>query len=234
MDYFRVLLTAAGSLVALFLFTKLMGNRQISELNFFDYIVGISIGSIAAEMATNVDRNPAIGLIAMAVYAVISVILSKVTESSLVCRRFILGKTITLMSEGKLYEKNFKKAKVDINEFLIQSRANGYFDIDEVEYAFLESNGRITFLPKAENRPLTPKDSKITVKAERPFSLVVSDGKLLENNLNELGKDEKWLRSKLSKQSIGEMSTVFLACSDGENVRAYTKQNYKLENDMFQ
>lgn len=211
-----------------------MGNKQISALTFFDYVVGITIGSIAAEMATAEKGEYMYPLAGMIVYAVVSWGISRITEKSRFMRRIFSGETVTLMSEGVIYEKNFKKAKVDVNEFLIQCRLDGYFDINELEYAFLEANGRITFLPKAQHRPLTPKDSKITIQPEKPFALVVSDGKILKDNLKEIERDEQWLRKKLAQQSIGEMGCVFFACSDGNSVRAYKKQNYAQPNDIFQ
>ncbi len=234
MDILRITWLSALSLGVIFALTKLMGNKQISALTFFDYVVGITIGSIAAEMATAKQSDFFEPLVAMVIYAVVSWGITRVTEKSRFMRRIFSGETITLMSEGLLYEKNFKRAKVDINEFLIQSRLEGYFDIGEVEYAFLEANGRITFLPKAESRPLTPKDTKTTVQPEKPFALVVSDGKILKDNLEEIKRDEGWLRKKLSQQNVGETSTVFMACSDGEQIRIYTKQNVKLNNDIFQ
>ncbi len=233
MDIMRIIWLSVLSLGVIFVLTKLMGNKQISAMTFFDYVVGITIGSIAAEMATAEKKDFWEPLVAMGIYAVVSWGITKLTEKSRHMRRIFSGETITLMSKGLLYEKNFKRAKIDINEFLIQSRLEGYFDIDEVEYAFLEANGRITFLPKAENKPLTPKDTKTTVQTEKPFALVVSDGKILKDNLEGINRDELWLRKKLSQQNIGETSTVFMACSDGDKIRIYTKQNVKHNNDIF-
>lgn len=234
MEFLKIIIMAASSLIVLFILTKIMGNRQISELNFFDYIIGITIGSIAAEMASSPDKDFIYPLTAMAVYAAASYLLTVLTEHSKTIRRIILGKTVTLMSKGVMFEKNFKKAKVDINEFLIQSRVNGYFDINEVAYAFLEANGRITFLPKSEYRPLRPDDSKLKVEKESPFCSVVSDGDILSNNLKEISRDEKWLTNKLAEKNIKDINEVFFACSDGNTLRVYKKQNYRQNNDIFQ
>lgn len=234
MEFLRSILMASASLIVLFILTKIMGNRQISELNFFDYIVGITIGSIAAEMSSSPDKDFIYPLTAMIVYAAASYFLTIITEKSKRIRRIILGKTITLMSKGNLYEKNFKKAKVDINEFLIQSRVNGYFDINEIDYAFLEANGRITFLPKAEYRPIRPADNNLNVPSEKPFCTVISDGDVLTENLKEISRDEKWLKNKLAKENIKELNQVFLACSDGRDLRIYKKQNWRQNNDVFQ
>ena len=132
----KIAVLSLGSLVALFILTKLMGNKEMSQLSMFDYIIGITIGSIAAEMSTALEDDFMQPLVAMIVYAVVAVIISIVSNKSLKIRRIIYGNSLILLDNGELYRKNFKKAKLDINEFLTQCRTNGYFNINDIQTAF--------------------------------------------------------------------------------------------------
>ena len=124
MELLKIAFTSVASVVTLFLLTKLMGNKQISQLSMFDYVIGISIGSIAAEFATELE-NPERTLVAMIVYAVIAYLVSLVTGKSTHMRKMINGKPLILFDKGKLYRENFKKAKIDLSEFLPHCRNQG-------------------------------------------------------------------------------------------------------------
>ena len=155
MQILYIIILSIASIIELFILCKLMGYRQLSQLSMFDYVNGITIGNIAAEMATSLDDSFVEPLIAMIVYAMAALLLSWWSSKSIRARRIISGKPTLLLNNGKLFEKNFRKAKIDLNEFLSQCRINGYFDISELESAILEENGHISFLPKSGNRPLT-------------------------------------------------------------------------------
>lgn len=112
----------------------------------FDYVIGITVGSIAAEMATELD-TPENSLVAMVVYAVAAVCISLWTNKSLGARRIITGKPLILMDGGVIYRENLKKAKMDLGDFLMYCRIGGYFDLGQIQTALLEHNGTVTFLP---------------------------------------------------------------------------------------
>ena len=160
-EIIHTIVLSVGSLIVLFLLTKLMGYRQMSQLSLFDYINGITIGSIAAEMATNLEdyHRP---LTAMIIYGLATVLLSLLTGKSIKARRFVNGKPLILLHHGTLYEENLRKAKIDLNEFLEQCRVSGYFDISQLQAVILEGNGRLSFLPKTEERPVTPAELRLT------------------------------------------------------------------------
>ncbi len=124
-----VIALSLGSIIAIFVLTKLMGYRQMSQMSMFDYINGITIGSIAAEMATSLEENFMQPLIAMIVYALSAILLSWISSKSIRARRVIEGKPLVLLNHGELYGENLKKAKIDVSEFLVQCRVNGYFDV---------------------------------------------------------------------------------------------------------
>lgn len=212
-----IILLSISSIIVLFFLTKLIGYRQMSQMSMFDYINGITIGSIAAEMATSLDKSFIQPLVAMIIYGLATVLLSTLCSKSIKSRKFIEGSPIVLLNNGTLYEQNFKKAKLDLSEFLLQCRINGYFDISDLQAAILEANGRISFLPTSTSRPLNPSDMELAPnKASMTFALIM-DGKVIKENLSHCGKDEKWLLKQLKTQNAKKVTDVFLATCDLNN-----------------
>jgi len=142
-----IFLTSISSLIVLFILTRIMGKRQMSQLTMFDYINGITIGSIAAEMATSLDGDVWQPLFAMIIYALFAILMSYASIKSINIRRFLVGKPFLLYENGKLFNKNLKKAKLDVNEFLTECRTNGYFYLSDIQSAIFETNGKISFIP---------------------------------------------------------------------------------------
>lgn len=216
MSYLQVILTTVLSVVVLFAITRLIGYRQLSELSLFDYINGITIGSIAAELATCERDEVGEILVAMVIYGVFSILVAMLTDKSVFMRRFIVGNPTVLMKNGRLYYEGFKKSHLDVNEFLMKCRNNGYFDITQIDTAILEPNGRVSFLPVSENRPATPKDLKIAVTQDELVANVIIDGKVIDKSLNLIGKDANWLRNQLKSQNQTDLSKVLLASCDSK------------------
>lgn len=221
MEILQVAGTAAGSFIALFFLTKLMGHRQISELSVFDYINGITIGSIAAELATELEK-PLKPLTALIVYALITLILSILTDKSLAARRFISGGPLLILEGGKLHRENIKKAKLDLHEFLCMCRQAGYFDLADIYTAYYESNGKLSILPAAAKRPATPQDMGLAPQQEEPLFTVIADGRVLPKNLTRIGLDEQWLNAQLKARGCSDAREVFLAlCDRQKNLELY-------------
>ena len=232
-EVIHVIVLSVVSLVVLFLLTKLMGYRQMSQMSLFDYINGITIGSIAAELATNLEdyHRP---LTAMIIYGLVTVLLSLLTEKSICVRRFVNGKPLVLLHHGTLYEKNLKKAKIDLNEFLEQCRVSGYFDLSKLQAVILEGNGRLSFLPKAEAHPVTPSDLKLQPESEDLTAVLVLDGHIMERNLHHSGKDKKWLSAQLSALGFPDAKDVLLATCDLNNkLTVFAKNEGKHSEDIF-
>lgn len=125
MEYFNIFYQSLFSIIALLVLTKLLGYRQVSQFSMFDYINGITIGSIAAEMAVDLEGNFLKPLLAMVVYAAFVILLSKISQKSIPFRRLINGKAIMLYQNGTIYNENLRKAKMDVDEFLVECRVNG-------------------------------------------------------------------------------------------------------------
>lgn len=235
MELIKVVFLSIGSAVVLFILTKIMGNKEISQLSMFDYIIGITIGSIAAEMSTALESDFMQPLVAMIIYAVVAIIISFLNNKSLKIRRFLYGKTIMLLDNGILYRKNFKKAKLDLNEFLAQCRTNGYFNINDIQTAMMEANGKISFLPKSGKRPATPDDINIKVDFEKLTINVILDGVLLKENLYATNHDEIWLQKQLTSQGIQNIKDIFLGiCDSSGNLSLYPKEDIQNSHDWFE
>jgi uncharacterized membrane protein YcaP (DUF421 family) len=216
MEILQIALTSAASLAMLFLLTKLMGNKQVSQLTMLDYIIGISIGSIAAEMATDLE-TPTHSLTAMITYGVIAAGVSLVSQRSLKARKIMSGKPLILLDNGKIYRKNMKKGRIDLSEFLMQCRSQGYFDISLIQTAVMEFNGNISILPLSTDRPVTPADIELSPQQEKLTTAVIMDGHVDEKNLKITGNNEIWLTKQLHEQGYNNPSEVFLAMCDSNN-----------------
>ena len=209
MEIIQVILTALLSVAALFIITKIMGHKQVAQLDFFDYVSGITIGSIGAELATELEK-PYKPLIALAIYGLASLTLNLIAHKMPKTRKYINGTPTILMNDGKLYRKNLKQAKLDLSEFLLLCREQGYFDLDEIRTAIFEHNGKLSILPKPEKRPATPEDLKIAVKATHLGVEVIMDGRVMGENLSRMGRDENWLLKRLRAEGCTDAKAIFL------------------------
>lgn len=216
MEILQVLLTSLLSAGALFLIAKIMGHKQMSQLDFFDYITGITIGSIAAELATELE-TPLQPLISMGVYGVISVLLSKATHLLPRSRKYINGSPTILMDGGKLYRENLEKAKLDLSEFMVMCRQQGYFNLNDIQTAVFEFNGQLSILPVSSKRPANPQDLNLTLPTETIQTEVIMDGRILGENLHRMGFNEKWLEKQLRVQGYKRPDEIFLALWDEQN-----------------
>lgn len=216
MDIIKVILTSFFSALILFIIAKIMGHRQVSQLDFFDYITGITIGSIAAEMATELE-TPWKPAIAMVVYGTIAFLLNIITSKFPRTRKYINGSPAILMSGGKLYRKNMKKAKLDLSEFLMMCREEGYFDLNDIQTAVFENNGKLTVLPKSLNRPATPEDLNLNPKEDNINTEIIMDGRILEENLKRIGLDLTWLNKQLKAQGYRNAKEIYLGLCDKDN-----------------
>lgn len=216
MDFIKVILTALLSVVSLFIITKIMGHKQMAQLDFFDYISGITIGSIAAELATELEQ-PWKPLTAMIIYGGVSILLSLIINKFPRVRKYINGEPLIIMDSGKINRKNMKKAKLDLNEFTAMCRQAGYFNLDSIQTAIFEYNGRLTILPSGAQRPATPADLNIVVPDDYYYREVIMDGRINEQNLRQIGLDAQWLQKQLEANGYQSAKQIYLGVCDKAN-----------------
>lgn len=230
MELISIVITSLGSIAALFFLTKLIGYREVSQMSMFDYINSITIGSIAAEMATSLEDDYRKPLVAMIIYTIAVIIFALLTNKSLILRKFITGSPVIIFHNDELYYKNLKKNRIDLCEFLVACRNNGYFDLSQIQTAILEANGKISLLPKSTYRPVTPQDMNLTPSMEYPLANVILEGKIQRKNLKHTGNDEKWLLKQLNSQGVKDIKNVFLATCDIDNKLHVYQKKRELDN----
>lgn len=233
MEFLYIILTALGSILVLFVLAKLMGNKQMSQLTLFDYINGITIGSIAAEMATSLEEfwKP---LTAMIVYTGVVLLFTLLSAKSMPLRRLLAGRSIILLENGKLYKKNLARARIELGEFLSQCRIKGYFNIADIQTAVIEPNGHISILPRAMSRPATPRDLSLAPEQDKAPFAVILDGKVMMKNLSALGRDMNFLEKELAAQGVKSVRGVFYASLDPSgSLSVYSSPSDFPKNDIF-
>lgn len=214
-------------LVLLFFIAKMLGKKQISQLNLFDYIVGITIGSIAADISLDLEKNLIAGLVSLFLYGFIDYLIALFTMKSIKARRFFTGVPTVLVEKGKIIESGLKKTKIDINELLAEARIAGYFDLDEINYALMEINGSISFLPRESEKPATKNDMKIKCDKGGLTVNAIIDSKYMENNMKAIGKDREWLDHEVKVQGFNNYSDILLATVNPNYQVTVYKRNVK-------
>ena len=221
------------SLIILFFVIKILGKKQISQLNIFDYVIGISLGNIAAETTINSDITIINAFVAMSIYGLCSLFVSFITNKSILARRFISGVPIVLIEHGKISKESLKKVKIDLNDLMQDAREDGIFDLSKVDYAIMEVSGKVTFLLKSEYEPLTGKDMKIKKDNNNLTAVLLMDGNIMEKNLKNIGKNKNWLINKIMKEGYQNTKDLFLVLCNNDKLTIYAK-DYKIGGDILE
>lgn len=227
-QWLEIVLRTLCAVVVLFLMTKLLGKRQVTQLSFFEYLTGITIGSLAAYISLDLDANWYLGLVALGVWVACSLIIEFLQIKSKKARDFIDFKSTVLIKDGKILEDNLKKEKLSADELMQQLRKKNVFQVADVEFAIMESSGEINVLQTRENLPLTPKDLGIQVAPEKVAQVVVMDGEVMDEPLRVMGFNQGWLVEELDKQGA-KIKDVYLA-----QVDTYGQLTVDLYDDQIQ
>lgn len=218
-----VILRCLVSLITLFFVTKMIGKKQVSQFSLFDYVIGISIGNFAAEMALNLDSEYLHGTVAVIVFGIVAYLVSILTLKNLKLRKFFIGDPTIIIEDGKILYKNLKRTKFDINDLLEECRINGYFDISEIDYALMEANGKISFLPKTDYQQPTNKDLNIKKQKTGLCANLIIDGQIIHESLRIMHKDEAWLKHEIKIKGYA-LEDIILATLDlEETFKVYGK-----------
>jgi len=216
-EIFDIILRTILVLIILFCIAKIIGKKQISQLNLFDYILGITIGSIAADISLDIEKNLMAGIVSIFIYVVFSLLISYLTIHNITLRRFLNGVPTVLVEKGKIIENGLRKSKIDVNALLEEARSCGYFNLDDIDYAIMEANGKISFLPKEGNKSVTKKDIGKVKDNSFLVANVIIDETVLEENLNQMKKDRKWLEKQLKIKGYKNEKGILLATLDNND-----------------
>jgi len=219
-----VIVRALVSLITLFFVAKLIGKKQVSQLSLFDYVIGISIGNFAAEMTINLESDEIHGIVAVLIFGFVAYFVSILTMKSIKLRRFFMGTPTIVIENGKIIEDGLKKVRYDINDLLEECRINGYYDISNIEYAIVEANGEVSILPNNRSKSVTVGDLDIKSSKQGLCANVIIDGKIMYENLTEIGKSEEWLTKELIAKGK-ELNNIILGTIDVNDTLVLYERN---------
>lgn len=228
----EVIIRSLISIILLQILAKLSGPKQISQLTFYDYIVGITIGSIAAVMAIDDQIDWYLCAIAMILYIAVSIFFSWITTKNIKAREILTGTPHILIFHGKIIEENLKKVHFDVNDLLTQCRIAGYFDVSKIEFAIMETTGNVSFMLKSEENPVTNKDMNKQIEQEELMANVIIDGKIMEENLKSIGKDKFWLVNKVNEQDM-DIKDILLGIANLNNDLYLYNKNVEMNQEHY-
>lgn len=212
-----VLINSVVAFVYLFIISKILGKKQIAQLEFIDYAIGISLGSIAAEMSTNSDKPFYFYLIAMSIFFALALLVAIVGRKCTFLKRWLKGKPATLIYEGKIDYQQLKKNKIDVNDLLSMLREKNYFDISDVAYAVFEPSGELSVMPVGAQKPVVMEDlPESKIKKASLSDVLIVDGAVSYSGLSEVKKDVDWLFSRLKIKNKDDLDKIILAVYDDE------------------
>lgn len=212
-EWLIVSLRTILTIVVLFFMTKLLGKRQVSQLSLFEYITGITIGSLAATIPIEMDGGWHLGLISLVVWVLFSLGIEFLTIKSKKARNLLDGKSTVLIKDGKILEENLKKERLTTEELMEQLRSKDVFRVADVEFALIESSGEVNVLLTKENQPLTASHLGIKVAPDQEPQAVIMDGNIMDEPLSTIGLNRRWLDTELEKVGV-TVENVFLGQVD--------------------
>jgi uncharacterized membrane protein YcaP (DUF421 family) len=219
---------SASILIGLFIITRMLGKKQLSKLSFFEYIVGITVGDIAAAMSVDLSINLREGIPSILIWSLVPVAVSYISLKNKKFRDFVEGNSTVFIKKGKVLEDNLKKEKYTIDELMEQLRKKDVFRLADVEFAVLEPNGDLNVLLKREKQPLAVGDVFPNAPNEKEPQTVIMDGKILDEPLSTAGLNRRWLQMELEKQGV-TLENVFIA-----QVDSYGQLTVDLYDDKIQ
>jgi len=209
-----VIIRSVISFFALLLLIRLIGKQQIAQLTFFDYVVGITIGSIAATLSVQVNENTTATLTGMVVWTSLAILLAYLGMHNIWVRKIVEGEATVVIENGKVLEKNLLRIHISLDELISELRTQGVFNITDVEFALFEPGGKISIQKKSSKQPVTPGDINLTTKYNGLPTNLIMDGILLTDALESLKLSKAWLQHQLSKQKLNNISDISLAQLD--------------------
>lgn len=212
-SWLEIVIRTLAAITILFVLTKALGKRQISQLSPFEYITGISIGNIAAYVSLDLDNLWYLGIVSLVVWVSISVGMEFVTMKSKKIRDFVDGKGTVLIQDGQMLKKNLHKERLTIDEMLEQLRKKDVYRVADVEFAVMEASGEVNVLLKKEYQPITADILGWKVASEHEAQTVMMDGDIQDEVLERLGRNRDWLLHELKTRNLKE-EDVFIAQMD--------------------
>jgi len=231
-DFLRIILQTVLAFFTILIITRLLEKEQLGHLTFYEYITGITIGSLAADIAIDTAGNRWLILLSLVVFALLTYLMGYVSLKSRVARKLLEGEPTIVVQNGKIMEKNMKQIRYNVDDLLTQLREKGVFNISDVEFAVLEPNGQLSVLLKSQKKPVTREDLQIPSQYEGMSSEIIVDGEVVYQNLQQNNLDEAWLINELQKQGIKSPREVLLASLDSQGNLYVDKKKDELAQEV--
>lgn len=212
-DFSELLQAVSHSIMIYFLLillTRIIGKKLLAQMTFFDFVTGITIGTIGGAYVTTEVKGLYV-LIGPVVLTALVYLTGTLTFKNITARKLIEGEPIIVIQNGKIYEKNMSKIRYNVDDLLMQLREKGVFDLTEVEFAVLESHGQLSVLKKTQHLPVTSKDLNLSTDYKGLSTEVIRDGRIEHDNLRQLNLSHEWLYNELVKRNIQNIEEVYLA-----------------------
>lgn len=193
---------------------RLMGKRQVGELEPSELVLSLIIADLASVPMQDYGIPLLTGIVPILTLMSLTMILSVLTVKSVRFRALMCGRPSMVIQNGTIDQREMAKNRLTVDELLEELRCKGYADLAQIKYAILETNGQLSVLPYANQKPPTARDLKVSANEGGLPRVVVSDGRLLERNLKLLGHDRPWLDKQLAQRGCRDISRVFLLLVD--------------------
>lgn len=196
--------------VALLFMTRMMGKKQLSQLSYFHYITGITIGSIAGEISVQSETHFLNGFIALIWWFVFTIIMSAILLKWKKARKILDDEPTIIIKNGQILEQSLKSLRLHMDDVMMLLREQSIFSLNDVDWAIMENNGELSVLKTPQQLEATRQDVKATMTELKYFpTTLVAEGKIIYDNLKELELTEEWLMKKLRKRNIEDVEEVF-------------------------
>lgn len=199
---------------SIFIYARVLGKQLVSQLTFFEYVTGITFGSIAATIATDVNQRTMTHFVGLTVFALLAYMMQVISLKSRPARKVIEGEPVVVIQNGKILEEKMRVMHYNLDELTMQLRTKGYFNVTDVEYAIMEPNGELSILAKSQKRPVTPADLEVPTKYEGVEIELVMDGEIIYQNLDQENLNVDWLKDQLRQHGVTDLSDVVYAGLD--------------------
>ncbi|WP_412965640.1 YetF domain-containing protein [Fredinandcohnia sp. 179-A 10B2 NHS] len=214
MDILELAIRVALGFIVLFSLARIMGRKEISQMTFFNFVSAIAIGSIAANLVVNQNLSIRNGVLALIGWTIFTLAMDIIDIKSKKARKITTGTPQIVIKDGKIVEKSLRKLRLDLDSLTAMLRQKNIFSMTDVNYAILETDGKLSVMLKEEKLPVTKKDMNILSGSQKVYPLpteIVSDGKVLTKNLSKLNLDQEWLTKQLQEAGIESIDTVMYA-----------------------
>ncbi|WP_281975733.1 DUF421 domain-containing protein [Halobacillus litoralis] len=211
MSYLEVLSRGLVLFSTLYFLARVLNKKLISQMTFFDFVAGITLGSMTATLTFSVNVSLGKGVFGLILFALLVLIIDVLCLKNFHLRKVFNSEPTVLMDNGKVLENGMKKVRFTVDELLIQLRKKNVFHFSDVESAVLETDGSVSVLKKAGRQTITQQDLNIIKKTAGLPQIVMIEGNVLPYSLKSMGKDESWLKNQLKQRGISDLTDVIVA-----------------------